>query len=119
MLVTGAAGFIGYHVSRTLAEEWGANVVGLDSFTEYYDLQLKRDRVKELIKTGVHFYRGDVCDQKLLEFLFDKFKFTSVIHLAAQAGVRKSLKEPVYYVKNNVRCYLVLLEVIKDHKVCV
>lgn len=117
VLVTGAAGFIGFHVSLALVAKWGATVVGIDMFTEYYDVQLKRDRASELIKAGVSMYRGDVCDQMFISFLFDKFNFTSVIHLAAQAGVRHSMSNPITYLHNNIKCFTALLEVIRTHQV--
>lgn len=115
--MTGAAGFIGFHVSNALATQWRATVVGVDSYTESYDVQLKWDRTNELIKAGVHMYRGDVCDQTLLSFLFEKFNFTSVVHLAAQAGVRYSLEHPLHFIHSNIECYITLLNLIKAHKV--
>lgn len=117
VLVTGAAGFIGSQVALTLATQWGAKVVGLDTFSEYYDVQLKMDRASELVKAGVHVYRGSVCDRSLLTFLFDKFKLSGVIHLAAQAGVRNSLKDPLHYLNNNVKCFVILLELLKTRPV--
>ena len=115
--MTGAAGFIGYHVSLALVREWGARVVGLDLFTDYYDVQLKKDRGSELVKVGVELCRGDVCDRVFLEYLFAKFNFTFVVHLAAQAGVRHSMQDPVSYVRNNVQCFLTLLQVLRGQKV--
>lgn len=115
--MTGAAGFIGYHVSLSLREQWGAEVVGVDLFTDYYDVQLKEDRASELLGAGVRVYRGDVCDRTLLDGLFARFNFTLVVHLAAQAGVRHSMEEPVAYLHNNVRCFVSLLEVLRGHKV--
>lgn len=118
VLVTGAAGFIGFHVAEALVTQWGAKVVGLDAFIEYYDVQLKKDRASELVKKGVNVYRGDVCDQSLVTYLFEKYDITGVIHLAAQAGVRHSMKDPLYYINNNVRCFVRLLEILKSWKVC-
>ena len=117
VLVTGSAGFIGHHVSRALVEQWRATVVGLDNFNDYYDVQLKRDRTNELIRAGVRVYRGDVCDSTLLSHLFSKYQFTDVIHLAAQAGVRHSLEQPVNYIQANVQCFLTLLDTITHQKV--
>ena len=118
ILVTGSAGFIGYHVSRALVEQSGAStVVGLDNFNDYYDIQLKKDRTNELIRAGVQVYRGDVCDSTLLSHLFSKYRFTDIVHLAAQAGVRHSLKQPVNYIQANVQCFLTLLDTITHHKV--
>ena len=117
ILVTGSAGFIGYHVSRALVEQWGATVVGLDNFNDYYDVQLKKDRTNELIRIGVLPYRGDVCDSTLLSHLFSKYQFTDVVHLAAQAGVRHSLEQPVNYIQANVQCFLTLLDIPTHQKV--
>ena len=117
VLVTGAAGFIGYHVCAALAKEGGVTVVGVDIFSPYYDVQLKRDRASELVKAGVSLYRGDVCDRTLLQFLFNKYNFSHVVHLAAQAGVRHSMKTPQHYLHNNINCFLSLLETIKSHQV--
>lgn len=115
--MTGAAGFIGYHISRALVEDWKATVVGLDLFTDYYDTQLKYDRADELIKIGVTLYRGDVCDGQLLQHLFERYQFTDVVHMAAQAGVRHSLNDPVSYVHNNIGCFEMLLETLKKFNV--
>ena len=115
--MTGAAGFIGYHVSMALVTEWGTRVVGVDTFSRYYDIQLKKDRASRLVKAGVSMYRGDVCDKTLLQFLFSKFNFSCVIHLAAQAGVRHSMTAPQHYLHNNVDCFLRLLEAITPHQV--
>ena len=118
ILVTGSAGFIGYHVCRALTEQWKATVVGLDNFNDYYNVQLKEDRTSELIKLGVQVYRGDVCDSTLLSHLFSKYEFTDVVHLAAQAGVRHSLDQPLTFVHANVRCFLTLLDALTHQKVC-
>ncbi len=117
VLVTGAAGFIGFHVSVALVTQWGATVVGVDTFTPYYDVQLKKDRANELVKAGASMYRGDVCDKMFLQFLFAKYNFSSVVHLAAQAGVRHSMTAPHHYLHNNINCFLSLLEVVKGHQV--
>ena len=117
VLVTGSAGFIGYHVSHALVERWGATVVGLDNFNDYYDVQLKKDRTNKLIRAGVRVYRGDVCDSTLLSHLFSKYGFTDVVHLAAQAGVRHSLEQPINYIEANVQCFLTLLDTITHQKV--
>ena len=92
-------------------------MVGLDLFTDYYDPQLKRDRARELIKEGVTLYEGDVCNAQLLLHLFNKYHFTDVVHLAAQAGVRHSLRNPTSFIYNNVGCFQVLLDALRHFNV--
>jgi UDP-glucuronate 4-epimerase len=112
-LVTGSAGFIGYHLSRTLLQA-GARVVGLDNFNDYYSPALKRDRDRELRSfsrfTSVE---GDLVDLAGLESLFAAHGPQKVCNLAAQAGVRYSLINPFSYQKANLEGFLNLLEVAK------
>ncbi len=102
ILVTGAAGFIGYHLSRRFLEA-GHTVVGLDCLNDYYDVQLKKDRLKQLEPypgfTSAHL---DMADDAAMDALFAEQKFTHVVNLAAQAGVRYSLKNPRSYVQSNL-----------------
>lgn len=120
VLVTGVAGFIGFHVARELTRQWGPStvVVGVDIFSEYYDVQLKQDRASELLRHGVIIYRADVCDRTFLSHLFTSYNFTDVVHMAAQAGVRHSMRDPTAYVRANVQCFLALLDSLKGRKVC-
>ncbi|MDY6954265.1 MAG: SDR family NAD(P)-dependent oxidoreductase, partial [Thermodesulfobacteriota bacterium] len=109
-LVTGAAGFIGFHVSRRLLKE-GHEVTGLDNLNAYYDKQLKEDRLKQLAPfERFSFCRLDLGDRKGMEALFADRRFDRVIHLAAQAGVRYSLINPHEYVDSNVKGFLHILE---------
>lgn len=119
VLVTGAAGFIGFHIAQKLVLQWGPSVVvvGVDVFSDYYDVQLKRDRASELLRHGVKLYQADVCNRPFLSHLFTKYNFTDVVHMAAQAGVRHSLKDPTAYVRANVQCFLALLDILKESKV--
>ncbi|HEV2605799.1 MAG TPA: NAD-dependent epimerase/dehydratase family protein [Microvirga sp.] len=110
VLVTGAAGFIGYHVVRRLLAD-GVPVVGVDSFTPYYDIGLKEARWAEL--TRINSYRGervDLADETATRALFARHRPKRVIHLAAQPGVRKALTEPNPYVTQNVVAFLQILE---------
>lgn len=117
ILVTGAAGFIGMHTALKLhSRDPFAEVVGLDNFNDYYDVKLKRDRAYQLYKKGITMVHGNVCDSKLLRRMFNKHKFTHVVHLAAQAGVRKSIQNPQDYVTQNVMCFVELLEVVKEYR---
>jgi len=117
VLVTGAAGFIGYHLAERLLRE-GRTVVGLDSLSDYYSVELKRDRVKELQKhAGFTFVHADLADNDALKALFAQHKFDVVYNLAAQAGVRYSLVNPQAYVKSNIEGFVNLLECCRSHAV--
>ncbi|KAJ0099542.1 hypothetical protein Patl1_19939 [Pistacia atlantica] len=112
VLVTGAAGFIGTHVSAALRRR-GDGVVGLDNFNDYYDTSLKRGRASLLERAGVFVVEGDINDSLLLKKLFGLVKFSHVMHLAAQAGVRYAMKNPSSYVNSNVAGFVNVLEVCK------
>ena len=117
VLVTGAAGFIGYHVSQFLLGR-GEEVFGLDSLNPYYDPALKEARIDQLkSKEGFTFYQQDLSDGAALEALFVEHKFTHVINLAAQAGVRYSLEAPEAYVQSNLVGFNYLLECCRKHTV--
>jgi UDP-glucuronate 4-epimerase len=102
LLVTGAAGFIGFHTSRILLDR-GDEVVGLDNLNEYYDVRLKLARLEILQKSsGFQFARLDLADRAGMTELFRRERFDRVIHLGAQAGVRYSIQNPLAYVDSNV-----------------
>jgi UDP-glucuronate 4-epimerase len=102
VLVTGAAGFIGYHTSERLLAR-GDEVVGLDNLNDYYDVNLKLARVERLkAKRGFSFAKLDLADRAGVPELFAREKFDRVVHLGAQAGVRYSLKNPLAYIDSNV-----------------
>jgi UDP-glucuronate 4-epimerase len=110
ILVTGAAGFIGFHVAKRLLEE-GRPVLGIDSFTPYYDLALKEARFSELTRHNAFFaQRLDLADEQGTRDLFRSHRPRKVVHLAAQPGVRQALVEPRPYVISNVVGFLNLLE---------
>ncbi|WP_029896417.1 NAD-dependent epimerase [Desulfohalovibrio reitneri] len=110
ILVTGAAGFIGFHLSRRLLDE-GHEVVGLDCFSDYYSVQLKRDRIKRIDgREGFSLVEEDMNDQAAMERLFSDHSFDAVVNLAAQAGVRYSLENPKSYVNSNISGFLHILE---------
>lgn len=114
-LVTGAAGFIGAYTCRALQAR-GETVVGLDSYNEYYDPQLKRDRVATLCP-DVRIAVLDLTDRDGLAALFDEVRPTRVIHLAAQAGVRYSLTHPHAYVDSNLVGFVNLIELCRHRAV--
>jgi UDP-glucuronate 4-epimerase len=110
ILVTGAAGFIGFHVSKRLLES-GNEIVGLDNINDYYDINLKKDRLKILKDfKRFAFYKNHLEDKEAVEQLFKKEKPQRVIHLAAQAGVRYSIQNPEVYVQSNIVGTLNILE---------
>ncbi|OMO80882.1 NAD-dependent epimerase/dehydratase [Corchorus olitorius] len=113
VLVTGAAGFVGTHVSLALKRR-GDGVLGLDNFNHYYEPALKRARQKLLEKAGVFIVDGDINDKDLLQQLFDGVLFTHVMHLAAQAGVRYAMQNPGSYIHSNIAGFVNLLEVAKS-----
>jgi len=120
ILVTGAAGFIGSHLSLHL-KKMGNFVIGLDNFNSYYLPTLKRDREKNLLEKNIPIIHGDLQDQNLLEKILEDYKITHVVNLAAQAGVRHSLKHPEDYISSNINGFVSLLEALKKktlYKAC-
>ena len=110
ILITGTAGFIGFHLARRLLEE-GYEVVGVDNLNSYYDPALKDARLK-ILKTYPRFTfeRLDIADRELMSSLFQSYRFTFVIHLAAQAGVRYSIENPYSYIDSNILGTMNVLE---------
>jgi len=109
ILITGAAGFIGYHLSLYLKER-GDFVIGVDNFNAYYDPHLKKDRVTQLQKKGIEVFHSDICEKNFLKLMLLRYGITHVVHLAAQAGVRHSLFEPDDYVSSNLQGFVSVLE---------
>ncbi len=110
VLVTGAAGFIDFHLSRRLLAE-GIDVVGADNLNDYYDVRLKEDRLRLLQEQSrFSFLKTDIADQNAMGELFSRHRPDTVIHLAAQAGVRYSLLNPHAYVNSNLVGFLNILE---------
>lgn len=121
ILVTGNAGFIGFHTVKQLLER-GDQVVGFDSVNDYYDVSIKEARLKILEETAAQtggdytFIRGNLADQALVNQCFKEHQFDRVIHLAAQAGVRYSLENPHSYVESNIIAFTNLLEACRYSK---
>lgn len=115
ILVTGAAGFIGFHVVRQLLGE-GRPVVGLDNLNSYYDPVLKRARLAQLGNaSGFSFIEADLADRDTITALFARHGFAQVVHLAAQAGVRYSIEQPHAYADSNLSGFLNVLEGCRRH----
>ena len=133
ILITGAAGFIGFHLVKKLAEN-DNNIVCIDNINEYYDVELKYGRLKELgfnvtklkkqeasaftistILPNTNFVKMDLCESERLTALFGNEKFDIILHIAAQAGVRYSLTNPHTYISSNIQGFLNLLEAAKLH----
>ena len=117
ILVTGVAGFIGYHLAKRLLEE-GYELAGLDNLNNYYDPQLKKDRLEQLINhPNFKFTKIDFTDQDKTRSFFKKQPFEQVIHLGAQAGVRYSLENPQAYIDANLTGFLNILEGCRQHNI--
>lgn len=116
ILVTGVAGFIGFHLAQRLLG-LGYHVFGIDNLNDYYDVNLKKARLAELQqKPDFTFHSFDLTDKKQLDGLFDAHQFPYVVNLAAQAGVRYSLINPYAYLESNLHGFLNILEACRHHK---
>ena len=116
VLVTGAAGFIGYHTVKRLCRE-GLDVVGIDNLNDYYSVEFKHARLKALESLpGFRFQHLDIVNKPALMALFEDHAFTEVVHLAAQAGVRYSLDNPDVYAQSNLVGFLNVLEACRHHR---
>ena len=117
ILITGAAGFIGFHLSSHLCQ-MGYQVVGIDALNNYYDVSLKLDRLNELRNQPLFLFRTiNICDKPELDALFATEKFDIVINLAAQAGVRHSIDKPYEYIDSNLIGFINILEACRHHPV--
>tara|TARA_B100001123_G_scaffold447350_1_gene604590 strand:- start:238 stop:1191 length:954 start_codon:yes stop_codon:yes gene_type:complete len=110
-LVTGGAGFIGFHLCKSLLDK-GKKVMTVDNFSEYYDVNLKKDRLKEISKANL--YIGDISDYTFMKNVFQENQIEKVIHLAAQVGVRYSIENPFEYEKSNNLGTLNIFELAKE-----
>lgn len=117
ILLTGGAGFIGFHVANALLEN-GDNIIIIDNFNDYYDVKLKKDRINQIKNNkNIKIYKSDITDICDLRKIFKKHKIDKVCHLAAQAGVRYSLKDPFRYELTNNLGTLNILELCKEFKI--
>jgi UDP-glucuronate 4-epimerase len=117
ILVTGCAGFIGFHLCQRLIKE-GYEIIGIDNLNKYYDVKLKKARLEIIKKSDTfEFHKLDITNKENLNKLFRKNQITKVFHLAAQAGVRYSLINPGAYIDANIQGFLNILEVCKEYKI--
>ncbi|OEH91321.1 SDR family NAD(P)-dependent oxidoreductase [Bacillus solimangrovi] len=116
VLITGVAGFIGFHVARRCLQE-GYQVVGIDNMNDYYNPKLKRERLSQLTHEQFSFYQGDLTDVEFVNNTFEEGSPTHVLHFAAQAGVRYSLKAPATYIQSNIVGFFHVIEASKVQQV--
>lgn len=117
VLITGAAGFIGYFLAKRLLEE-GYRVIGLDNMNDYYDPRLKEERLRLLEPyNGFTFIKGDIADKQAITDIFEKYRPDIVVNLAAQAGVRYSLVNPDAYIQSNIIGFYNILEACRHYPV--
>lgn len=117
ILVTGSAGFIGFHLSQKLLNQ-GEYVIGLDNLNDYYDVSLKQARLNQLTPhPNFKFYHNDLVDRTAIQTLFNNNQISLVVHLAAQAGVRYSITNPYSYVDSNIVGFINILEACRHHQI--
>ncbi len=117
ILVTGCAGFIGFHLSKFLLSK-NIRVFGVDNLNSYYDVNLKKERLKVLGKfNNFYFNKFDLINKKKVDDLIKKNKIKYIVHLAAQAGVRYSMENPETYFKNNLEVFFNIMEVSRENKI--
>ncbi len=117
ILITGSAGFIGYHLSIKILKT-KASVIGIDNVNNYYDTSIKRDRIKKLKQNKKFiFYKIDLSEYKKLNNIVKKYNIKIIIHLAAQAGVRYSIEQPKAYFKSNLEGFFNVLEISRHNKI--
>jgi UDP-glucuronate 4-epimerase len=113
VLVTGAAGFIGYHCAMALKKR-GDGVIGIDNYCAYYPVSIKRDRMQSLMSEGIYTFEADINERNFLNHIMTEYKVTHILALAAQAGVRYAAKDPASYVASNVSGFVQLLEAARS-----
>lgn len=116
-LITGVAGFIGFHLSKKLVEQ-GCRVIGIDNINDYYDVNLKYDRLEKLKPfEQFTFIKGDISDKAMMMKTFEQYKPDVVVNLAAQAGVRYSIENPDIYIQSNIIGFFNILEACRHNPV--
>lgn len=116
-LVTGAAGFIGFYLVKRLLDS-GCRVIGIDNLNDYYDVQLKQDRLNQVLDHPLfHFVKMDIADEQALKGLFENHRIDIILHMAAQAGVRYSIENPKAYIDSNLVGFANILEMARHFNV--
>src|SRR5690554_1129237 len=117
ILITGAAGFIGFHLSKKLLDD-SYQIIGIDNLNDYYDSSLKKSRLEILGKyNNFNFHKVDLKDKVDVDHIFETYQPTHVINLAAQAGVRYSIENPYAYVDSNLTGFMNILEACRNYPV--
>ena len=117
ILITGAAGFIGSAAAKRLSKREDVRIVGIDNLNSYYSVELKKDRLRSITSSSFSFEKGDICDLGFLKHIFEAYRPDTVLHLAAQAGVRYSIDHPHDYVDSNVAGFVNMLEMCRQYSV--
>ena len=118
ILITGAAGFIGFSLCKKLLNNKNNEIIGLDNLNSYYSVKLKKERIKKLIQSNnFKFFKLDLLEKNKLNDLFKKMKFNTVYNFAAQAGVRYSFENPESYINSNIQGFINILNLTKKFKV--
>jgi UDP-glucuronate 4-epimerase len=118
ILITGVAGFIGFHTTIKLCSDLSINIIGIDNINDYYDVNLKQSRLEILKKyTQFTFLKRDITNHAEIEEIFKQFKIDKIIHLAAQAGVRYSIENPGVYIQSNILGTYNILELSKRYNI--
>ena len=117
ILITGSAGFIGAHLVNRLLNDSDSLIIGLDNLNPYYDVYLKKERLRLTKNDRYIFIKGDLADKPLIDKLFNEYRFDVVVNLAAQAGVRYSITNPDVYINSNIIGFYNILEACRHHPV--
>jgi len=115
VLITGCGGFIGYHLTKKILDDY--KIIGIDNLNDYYDVNLKKDRLNNLKHKNFKFIKSDISNKEELNKIFNEYKIDKVINLAAQAGVRYSIENPDAYINSNIIGFYNILENVRKHKI--